>query len=239
MLNHLLRRSTKKGGTRLNSLKDLRNSIVLPILSTIVLAAATILVLTLMAISARCGTIDTNAQYEYYLTEVVNVDESPPPVLLKEERHEPVDAAYSLALNRAVVFEGFSETPYLLQGEWHIGFGRLIESPEYFPRVTLQEAYTMLQDDMSVVEEELNQRLPYFNTSPIEMRLVLLDMGYNMGVPRLMKFKRMHSAARVSDWNKVAAEMIDSLYFNQVHNRASSNVMLVLELIQDTPQGVN
>lgn len=176
---------------------------------------------------------------DYYLVETVNEEASPPPVLLKEKRHEAVDAAYNLSLNRAIVFEGFSETPYLLQGEWHIGFGRLIDSPEYMPSVTLQEAYLMLQDDMQVVELELNQRLPYFKTLPIEMRLVLLDMGYNMGVPRLMGFERMLSAARVSDWNKVAVEMIDSLYFNQVHNRASSNVMLVLELIQDTPHGVN
>lgn len=223
----------------MNSPKELLYLNVVTIVSMVVLALALILSWSLSSTSKRFDGCDTNAQYEYYLTEVVHVDESPPPVLLKEERHEPVDAAYSLALNRAVVFEGFSETPYLLQGEWHIGFGRLIDNPEYLPRVTLQEAYLMLQDDMSVVERELNQRLPYFNTSPIEMRLVLLDMGYNMGVPRLMKFKRMHSAARVSDWNKVAAEMIDSLYFNQVHNRASSNVMLVLELIQDTPQHVN
>lgn len=224
----------------MNSLKSLGHSIAFTLLSMIVLALSVTLAFTLLTAVNRIGTVDTNAHYEeYYLIEEVHLDESPPPVLLKEERNEAVDAAYNLSLNRAIVFEGFSETPYLLQGEWHIGFGRLIESPEYMPSVSLQEAYLMLQEDMQVVERELNQRLPYFNTLPIEMRLVLLDMGYNMGVPRLMKFERMLLAARVSDWNKVAVEMIDSLYFNQVHNRASSNVMLVLELIQDTPQSLN
>lgn len=215
----------------MNSLKGLVKSVI---------TAAMVIFSLLLTVIVLISHDDTCPQYEeYYLTEVVSADESPPPVLLKEERHEAVDAAYNLSLNRAIVFEGFSETPYLLQGEWHIGFGRLIESPEYLPRVTLQEAYLMLQEDMQVVERELKQRVSFYNTLPIEMRLVLLDMGYNMGVPRLMKFERMLSAARVSDWNKVAVEMIDSLYFNQVHNRASSNVMLVLELIQDTPQSLN
>ena len=234
MLNHSSPRCTKRGGTRLSKFEEALGSIVLAMLVMFALA-----LVVLATVGTSSNTNESCPQYEYYLVEEVHVDESPPPVLLKEKRHEAVDAAYNLSLNRAIVFEGFSETPYLLQGEWHIAFGRLIDSPEYMPSVSLQEAYLMLQEDMQVVERELNQRVPYFNTLPIEMRLVLLDMGYNMGVPRLMKFERMLSAARVSDWNKVAVEMIDSLYFNQVHNRASSNVMLVLELIQDTPQSLN
>lgn len=156
----------------------------------------------------------------------------PVPIAEPEVTYEEVeDPAYGIAIQRAKKFEGFSSTPYLLYGQWHIGFGHSIDDPVYYPSITREVAEELLRSDMSAVEEELVQSLSFYRHLPLEARMVLLDMGYNMGVPRLLGFTYMLEAARTGDWQQMAHEMIDSLYYDQVSQRASNNVMLVLDLI--------
>lgn len=169
-------------------------------------------------------------QPEPCTTEVKVIESTPvpEPEVVYEEVEDP---AYGIAIQRAKRFEGFSSTPYLLYGQWHIGFGHSIDDPVYYPSITREVAEELLRSDMSVVEEELVQSLSFYQYLPLEARMVLLDMGYNMGVPRLLGFTYMLEAARTGDWQQMAHEMIDSLYYDQVSQRASNNVMLVLDLI--------
>ena len=43
---------------------------------------------------------------------------------------------------------------------------------------------------------------------------------FNMGYPRLSKFKGMKRGVDARDWNKAADEMVDSRWYKQVTNRA-------------------
>ena len=59
-----------------------------------------------------------------------------------------------------------------------------------------------------------------FNDLPEEAQLIIANMMFNLGRPRLSKFKGMKKGVDTRDWNKAADEMIDSAWYRQVPNRA-------------------
>ena len=59
-----------------------------------------------------------------------------------------------------------------------------------------------------------------FDDLPDEVQLILANMMFNMGRPRLSKFKKMHGAIKESDWLEASLQMEDSKWYNQVPNRA-------------------
>ena len=54
---------------------------------------------------------------------------------------------------------------------------------------------------------------------PQEVREILLNMMFNMGRPRLGKFKKMNEALYKRDWKETAKEGRDSRWYRQVTNR--------------------
>ena len=59
-----------------------------------------------------------------------------------------------------------------------------------------------------------------FNNFPGELQEILVNMMFNMGRPRLSKFKNFNTALIDQDWVKASEEMIDSAWYRQVGNRA-------------------
>ena len=59
-----------------------------------------------------------------------------------------------------------------------------------------------------------------FDELPEEAQLIIANMMFNLGRPRLSKFKGMKSGVDSRDWNKAADEMVDSAWYKQVTNRA-------------------
>mgnify|MGYP001286753789 FL=1 len=59
-----------------------------------------------------------------------------------------------------------------------------------------------------------------FNDLPEEAQLIIANMMFNLGRPRLSKFKGMKAGVDARDWKKAADEMIDSAWYRQVPNRA-------------------
>ena len=55
---------------------------------------------------------------------------------------------------------------------------------------------------------------------PEEVQEILVNMLFNMGRPRLTKFKKMNSAIEAGDWKTAAVEGRDSQWYNQVGARA-------------------
>jgi len=47
---------------------------------------------------------------------------------------------------------------------------------------------------------------------PVNAKKALLDMSYNMGITKLMKFHDMFSAIQQKDWETAAKECLDSVY---------------------------
>ena len=72
-----------------------------------------------------------------------------------------------------------------------------------------------------------------FDGLPDEVQGVLVNMMFNLGRPRLSKFKNMRKAVDSRDWALAAVEGRDSLWYRQVGNRAE-RLMEKLENVAST-----
>lgn len=110
--------------------------------------------------------------------------------------------------------EGFSGVQYDDHlGNRTIGYGTLLP-------ITRSEAEMLLRHRLSEVIEELHDRKPLVRSLPDNIRGVLYEMAYQMGVPNLMKFVRMWAAIQADDWPGMITEMKDSLWYRQTTSRA-------------------
>jgi lysozyme len=74
--------------------------------------------------------------------------------------------------------------------------------------------------DVEIVLSECSQLYSGFAFLPGEAQLIIANMMFNMGRPRLSKFKGMKAAVDIGDYHRAAVEMVDSRWYQQVTNRA-------------------
>ena len=60
---------------------------------------------------------------------------------------------------------------------------------------------------------------------------VLVEMVFQMGRPRVSKFKKMFNAIDEADWNKAADEMLDSRWAKQTFERALNLSSIIRSLL--------
>jgi len=87
--------------------------------------------------------------------------------------------------------------------------------------ITEADAVYLATNDVQIVEEELVRAHPCVDRLDSVRQLILMDMAFNMGVPRLCKFKKMWNAVHEEDFPTAAKEMLDSRWANQVKGRAT------------------
>jgi len=87
--------------------------------------------------------------------------------------------------------------------------------------ITEADAMYLAQNDVQIVEEELVRAHPCVDKLDNVRQLVLMDMAFNMGVPRLCKFKKMWNAIHENKFDIAAKEMLDSRWANQVKSRST------------------
>ena len=86
--------------------------------------------------------------------------------------------------------------------------------------ITEADAMLLAENDVQIVEEELLRAHPCVEDLDAVRQLVLVDMAFNMGVPRLCKFKKMWAAVHENKFDIAAKEMLDSRWANQVKSRS-------------------
>ena len=62
-----------------------------------------------------------------------------------------------------------------------------------------------------------------------EIQHVLINMSFQLGKPRLSKFKRMIAAVHDEDYREMALQMEDSRWFKQTQNRAQRLIDRVVQ----------
>ena len=87
--------------------------------------------------------------------------------------------------------------------------------------ITEADAVYLATNDVQIVEEELVRAHPCVDGLDSVRQLILIDMAFNMGVPRLCKFKKMWAAVEAEDFPTAAKEMLDSRWATQVKGRAT------------------
>lgn len=86
--------------------------------------------------------------------------------------------------------------------------------------------------DVEIVIDDCRQLYEDFDDLPAEAQLIIANMMFNMGRPRLSQFKGMKAGVDARDWQKAAIEMVDSRWYKQVTNRAQRLVDR-MQLIRD------
>jgi len=122
--------------------------------------------------------------------------------------------------------EGVKYDLYLCTaGKQTIGVGRNLDDVG----ITDDEAMYLLGNDIKRVGEELEARVSILPTLSENRKVVLMNMTFNLGINRLLKFKNFFAALEDKDYQKAADEMLDSIWAKQVGKRASelANIMVV------------
>lgn len=86
---------------------------------------------------------------------------------------------------------------------------------------TQEQADDALANDIAKVKAELTQHLSWWQEDLDDLRQdVLVNMGFNMGVPGLMKFVNTLSSIRAHEWQRAHDGMLQSAWARQVGRRA-------------------
>lgn len=119
------------------------------------------------------------------------------------------------------------------------GIGALIKEhdPEYGQPVGTPVSEDRVRKrfnlDIAVTIEDCQVLYDDFDDLPEEAQLVIANMMFNMGRPRLSKFKGMKAGVDARDWERAADEMVDSRWHDQVPNRAKRLVKRIRDLAKD------
>lgn len=101
-------------------------------------------------------------------------------------------------------------------GKLTVGYGHNLDDLGISKNI----ANLMLEEDFSSALIDLNRSLPWWKTLSDPQRRGLLNMTFNLGLPKLLKFKKMLRALESGNSERAAAEAIDSKWAKQVGKRA-------------------
>ena len=104
-------------------------------------------------------------------------------------------------------------------GYWTIGYGKLVD-PEAGGGLTEHEAQFLLKNTLSDMWDELESSLPWITEKHEHVQEALLNMCYNLGITRLLKFKKMLAAIEADNPDEAYAQALDSKWARQVGQRA-------------------
>mgnify|MGYP005998809109 CR=1 FL=1 len=129
---------------------------------------------------------------------------------------------------RLIQEEGLRLKPYrCTANKLTIGIGRNIEERG----ITEDEAMYLLNNDVEMVLDELYDNFNWLASIDVTARMILIDMAFNMGVPRLLNFKNTLRYLENKEYLKASVEMLDSRWAAQVGKRAKdlSNLMASID----------
>lgn len=124
--------------------------------------------------------------------------------------------------------EGFRDKPYrCTAGKLTIGYGRNLDDVG----ISNREATVLLYNDIMEATESVRVVFSGFEFDEFSKnrQAALIDMMFNLGRSRFLKFKKMITAIRCKDWNEAADQAKDSRWFSQVGKRGVNIVMLLRE----------
>lgn len=106
------------------------------------------------------------------------------------------------------------------------GIGHLVteNDPEHGQEVgtevSEERVAEVFESDVQVTLDECQRLYSDFDELPEEVQLIIANMMFNMGRPRLSQFKMMKACVDDRDWPGAADQMMDSKWYRQVTNRA-------------------
>ena len=129
------------------------------------------------------------------------------------------------------------ETYHCSLGHLTGGIGHLItEWDEEFyeqpigTKVSHEQINDWFTKDINTTLRDCKDVFPDFNTLPSEAQLVIANMCFQLGRPRLSQFKKFIAAVNNADWIKAAEEMENSRWHKQTTARAERLIARIIKL---------
>jgi lysozyme len=97
-----------------------------------------------------------------------------------------------------------------------IGIGHNIQDKG----ITVATSRFMCSEDIDEAENELNRCISWWKSKPDNVKLVLLNMMFNMGANKLMGFVKTLQLIKEDKFKEASVEMLNSAWANQVGKRA-------------------
>ena len=94
-------------------------------------------------------------------------------------------------------------------------YGKPVGTPVSEDRVN-----AVFNKDVRTFVREAEKVFPTLLDLPETAQQVIVNMAFNMGAPRLSKFKKFIAGVNAGDWKTAAVEMMDSRWAAQVGDRA-------------------
>ena len=102
-----------------------------------------------------------------------------------------------------------------LINEWDEEYGKPVGTP-----VSEERVNELFDKDIQITIDECEQLFSNFQDLPEEVQQILANMMFNLGRPRLSKFRRLCKAVAERNWKECAIQMEDSKWHKQVTKRA-------------------
>ena len=88
----------------------------------------------------------------------------------------------------------------------------------------------LLSTDIEIVLQELGKNLPWFGSAPEDVRMVLANMCFNMGITRLLTLQTTLLHLERGEYQEASSEIINSHWAKQVGTRAERLSSLIKDL---------
>lgn len=102
-------------------------------------------------------------------------------------------------------------------GYWTIAIGHNLQTG---PKLSETAIEVIFDTDWKEACDQIARRIPWATFLDPVRHGVLVNMCFNMGIDKLLKFKNMLAALRSNDWETAARECADPHYVAQVGDRA-------------------
>jgi lysozyme len=147
--------------------------------------------------SAHFGAVDRRPMITQNLKEQIKIDEGVKYEIYKDHLGYPTFGVGHLILRT--------------DAEYHQAEGAVVSK---------ERVDECLVNDLQTSFDECLVLYPWFRDSPQEVQEILINMMFNLGRPRLSKFKNFARAMEEQNWKQAAIEGRDSQWYRQVTNRA-------------------
>ena len=127
------------------------------------------------------------------------------------------------------------ETYHCSEGHLTGGIGHLITEwdEEYYGKsigstIPEEQVKDWFERDVQRSINDCISLFDNFDKLPEDIQHVLTNMSFQLGIPRLSKFKKMIAAVHSEDYREMATQMEDSRWHKQTTNRANRLIARVL-----------
>lgn len=126
-------------------------------------------------------------------------------------------------------FEGYRNKPYTLNGISHFGIGHAFKPNEQIKAIyTDEEIQRIFDADCAIAIADARACFASFDKQTEEIKLLLVDMAYNLGRTKLRKFVMFRKAIDANDYQMAGIHLFHSRWYDQVGYRAQHHFNILV-----------